>query len=49
MWSPTEFVAVIERASATRADRQLEMDCCAVYWTNGNRIADSEQWDSFWS
>jgi ketosteroid isomerase-like protein len=51
-----EYVAVIERATATRLGRALDMDCCSVYAMRDGKIAelhvlpfDAAEWNEFWS
>lgn len=51
-----EYVAVIERATAKRKDRVLDMDCCSVYTLRDAKIAelnvlpfDAAAWNEFWS
>jgi uncharacterized protein len=49
-------VAVLERATATRKGRDLDLDCCSVYTMNNGKMAelrvlpfDTVAWDAFWS
>lgn len=51
-----DYVAVVERATAKRKDRVLDMDCCSVYMLRAGKIAklnvlpfDAAAWDEFWS
>lgn len=50
------YVAVLERATARRKGRVLDMDCCSVYTVREGKIAelrvlpfDAAAWDEFWS
>jgi ketosteroid isomerase-like protein len=49
-------VAVLERATAKRNGRVLDMDCCSMYTLHDDKIAelhvlpfDAAAWDEFWS
>jgi ketosteroid isomerase-like protein len=49
-------VAVLERATAKRNGRELDMDCCSMYTLRDGKIAelhvlpyDAARWDEFWS
>lgn len=49
-------VAVLERASAKRNGRELDMNCCSMYTLREGKIAelhvlpyDAARWDEFWS
>jgi ketosteroid isomerase-like protein len=49
-------VAVLERATAKRNGRELDMDCCSMYTLRDGKIAelhvlpyDAAKWDEFWS
>jgi ketosteroid isomerase-like protein len=49
-------VAVLERATAKRNGRELDMECCSLYTMRDGRIAglrvlpfDPAGWDQFWS
>jgi ketosteroid isomerase-like protein len=51
-----DHVAVLERATAKRKGRTLDMVCCSVYRLNEAKIAelnvlpfDAAAWDEFWS
>jgi uncharacterized protein len=51
-----DHVAVLERATAKRNGRVLDMDCCSVYTLRDGKIAelhvlpfDADGWDEFWS
>ena len=51
-----DHVAVLERATAKRNGRVLDMDCCSVYTLRDGNIAelhvlpfDADGWDEFWS
>lgn len=48
-------VAVLERATAKRNGRELDMDCCSMYTLREGKIAelhvlpfDAARWDEFW-
>ncbi len=49
-------VAVLERATAKRNGRELDMDCCSMYTLRDGKITelrvlpyDAATWDEFWS
>jgi uncharacterized protein len=49
-------VAVLERATAKRNGRALDMDCCSMYTLRDGKVADlhvlpfdAARWDEFWS
>ena len=51
-----DHVAVLERATAKRNGRELDMDCCSIYTLRDGKIAelhvlpfDAAIWDEFWS
>jgi ketosteroid isomerase-like protein len=51
-----DHVAVLERATAKRNGRELDMDCCTMYTLRDGKIAelhvlpfDAARWDEFWS
>jgi uncharacterized protein len=51
-----DHVAVLERATAKRNGRELDMDCCSMYTLRDGKIAelhvlpfDAARWDEFWS
>jgi ketosteroid isomerase-like protein len=51
-----DHVAVLERATAERKGRALDMDCCSVYAMRDGKIAqlnvlpfDAAAWNEFWS
>jgi ketosteroid isomerase-like protein len=51
-----EYVTVIERATAQRGEKSLDMLCCTVYRMAGGAIAemrvlpfDSSLWQIFWA
>jgi ketosteroid isomerase-like protein len=50
------YVAALERATAKRKGRVLDMDCCSVYALREGKIAefhvlpfDAAAWNEFWS
>lgn len=54
--SGDNYVAALERATAQRKGRVLDMDCCTIYTMREGKIAEMRQlpfdaavWDEFWS